>query len=254
MLIAKIFTLTVNDVCDRYGDQDDYPDNTFLVHNEFTTNTTTSATIYDITTTVVDDIKCTTDRSTIEENVIVNDVDHYDRSTAKQVHTTTAEFDSTTIDVESHTMSITADKSCTTTDFGTHNYRNMVPNIRACSLNDDFNTYYVRNIIPNRPNCVRDDNTCTTSATTYDITTAVVDDIKCTTDQSTLEDDVDDGVRHYDEYCEQDDYQDHIIIEYCNMCTTTSDTVIESNIKSHTTEDKEVRANTDNEWRRIGAE
>ena len=40
-------------------------------------HTTTSATIYDITTTVVDDIKCTTDRSTIEEDVDVdNNCDH----------------------------------------------------------------------------------------------------------------------------------------------------------------------------------
>ena len=47
-------------------------------------HTTTSATIYDITTTVVDDIKCTTDRSTIEEDV---DVDNNCDRENNQVHT-----------------------------------------------------------------------------------------------------------------------------------------------------------------------
>ena len=60
MLMTKIFDFTVNDFdvdnhCDRDSNQDH--------------ESTTSATIYNITTTVVDNIKCTTDRSTIENEV-----------------------------------------------------------------------------------------------------------------------------------------------------------------------------------------
>ena len=47
-------------------------------------HTITSDTIYDITATVVDDIYCTTDRSTIEEDV---DVDNKCDHEHNQVHT-----------------------------------------------------------------------------------------------------------------------------------------------------------------------
>ena len=112
--------------------------------------TTTSATIYNITTTGVDDIKCTNDQSTIEE-----DVENYDQSAKKQVYTTTGEFDTTIVDVKLHTMSTTADKSCTTIiDVKLHT---------IIIIHDKFNT------------------------TIYNITTTVVDDIKCTTNQGTIE-------------------------------------------------------------------
>ena len=77
--MTKIFEFTVNDFdvdnhCDRDSNQD----------HESTTSTTTSATIYNFTTTVVGDITCTTNRSTIKEDVDVDiECDHEHN----QVHT-----------------------------------------------------------------------------------------------------------------------------------------------------------------------
>ena len=218
-----LFTVNEVVVCDRYGDQDDYQDNTVLVHDEFTTSTTTeeedvkgqqsitiyhitcittavddntprtstdedrsiieshttittSATIYDITTTVVDDIKCTTNQSTIE----VDDDD--------QDHTinTIAEFDTTIIDVELHTMNITADNTmCPTTCATTISD----PVIESGTIITDesntttiFDTVIEFHTIKEKNDCTTSDiDSCTTtnesttsnttSATIYDITT-----------------------------------------------------------------------------------
>ena len=125
-------------------------------------------------------------------NFIVNDVDHYDQSTKEQVCTTTAKFNTTTIDVELHTMSITVD------DFGTHCDQNMVPNNQNCSQNGDFETHYnqyanqdddpdhtitIENEFDTTTCTTIDDSTTATieshttmSATIYNITTTVVDD------------------------------------------------------------------------------